>query len=95
MYGTRTAFLIPLMVVVSAVVIGASLGAIAGYKGGWLDYLIMRITDLFLAFPSLLLAMAITAARVAFLPETVREKVEAELRAGFEACGVTPATPAV
>jgi peptide/nickel transport system permease protein len=50
------------MVVVSAVVIGASLGAIAGYKGGWLDYLIMRITDLFLAFPSLLLAMAITAA---------------------------------
>jgi peptide/nickel transport system permease protein len=62
MYGARPAFLIPLMVVASAVVIGASLGAIAGYKGGWVDELIMRVTDLFLAFPSLLLAMAITAA---------------------------------
>lgn len=62
MYGARPAFLVPIMVVVSAVVIGASLGAIAGYKGGWIDEVIMRITDLFLAFPSLLLAMAITAA---------------------------------
>jgi peptide/nickel transport system permease protein len=62
MYGARPAFLIPLMVVISAVAIGASLGAIAGYKGGWLDEVIMRFTDLFLAFPSLLLAMAITAA---------------------------------
>ncbi|HSG17235.1 MAG TPA: ABC transporter permease, partial [Anaerolineae bacterium] len=52
----------PLMVVISAVAIGASLGAIAGYKGGWIDEVIMRLTDLFLAFPSLLLAMAITAA---------------------------------
>jgi peptide/nickel transport system permease protein len=38
------------------------LGALAGYKGGWLDEVIMRITDLFLAFPSLLLAMAIASA---------------------------------
>jgi len=35
---------------------------LAGYKGGWIDEAIMRITDLFLAFPSLLLAMAITSA---------------------------------
>ena len=62
MYGARPAFLVPLMVVISAVAIGASLGAIAGYKGGWIDEVIMRVTDLFLAFPSLLLAMAITAA---------------------------------
>ena len=62
MYGTRPAFLIPLMVVVAAVAIGAPLGAIAGYKGGWIDEVIMRVTDLFLAFPALLLAMAITAA---------------------------------
>jgi peptide/nickel transport system permease protein len=62
MYGARPAFLIPLMVVVSAVAIGASLGAIAGYKGGWIDEVIMRVTDLFLAFPSLLLTMSITAA---------------------------------
>lgn len=62
MFGARPAFLIPLMVVTAAVAIGAPLGAIAGYKGGWVDEGIMRVTDLFLAFPSLLLAMAITAA---------------------------------
>ncbi len=52
----------PLLVVGLAVLIGAPLGAVAGFKGGWFDETIMRVTDLFLAFPSLLLAMAITAA---------------------------------
>ncbi len=60
--GARPALMIPIGVVLFAVLIGAPLGAIAGYKGGWLDELIMRITDLFLAFPSLLLAMAIVSA---------------------------------
>ncbi len=60
--GARPALMIPMGVVLFAVLIGAPLGAIAGYKGGWLDELIMRITDLFLAFPSLLLAMAIVSA---------------------------------
>jgi peptide/nickel transport system permease protein len=60
--GARLAVVIPLGVVFFAILIGAPLGAIAGYKGGWVDEVIMRITDLFLAFPSLLLAMAITAA---------------------------------
>jgi peptide/nickel transport system permease protein len=50
-----------LIVVTAAVTIGTPLGAIAGYYGGWTDEIIMRITDLFLAFPSLLLAMAIVA----------------------------------
>ncbi len=60
--GARPALMVPMGVVAFAVLIGAPLGAIAGYKGGWIDELIMRITDLFLAFPFLLLAMAITAA---------------------------------
>jgi peptide/nickel transport system permease protein len=60
--GSRPALVVPLGVVLMAVLIGAPWGAIAGYKGGWIDEAIMRITDLFLAFPSLLLAMAITAA---------------------------------
>jgi peptide/nickel transport system permease protein len=60
--GARPALIIPIGVVAVAVLIGAPLGAIAGYKGGWVDETIMRITDLFLAFPSLLLAMAITSA---------------------------------
>src|SRR5512143_3717309 len=60
--GARPALMIPIGVVLFAVLLGAPLGALAGYKGGWLDETIMRITDLFLAFPSLLLAMAIASA---------------------------------
>ena len=60
--GSRPALIIPIGVVLFAVLLGAPLGALAGYKGGWLDEAIMRITDLFLAFPSLLLAMAIASA---------------------------------
>lgn len=60
--GSRPALIVPIIVVAFAVLLGAPLGAIAGYKGGRLDEIVMRTTDLFLAFPSLLLAMAITAA---------------------------------
>jgi len=60
--GSRPAFAVPILVVLLAVLIGAPLGSIAGYKGGKTDEIIMRITDPFLAFPSPLLAMAITAA---------------------------------
>jgi peptide/nickel transport system permease protein len=60
--GARPALIVPIGVVAFAVLIGAPLGAIAGFKGGWIDEVIMRITDLFLAFPSLLLAMAIASA---------------------------------
>jgi peptide/nickel transport system permease protein len=60
--GARPALIVPFGVVLFAILIGTPLGAIAGYKGGWVDNVIMRITDLFLAFPSLLLAMAIAFA---------------------------------
>ena len=60
--GARPALIVPMGVVFFAILIGTPLGALAGYKGGWIDEVIMRITDLFLAFPSLLLAMAITSA---------------------------------
>lgn len=61
MYGARPALIAPLIVVLLAVLIGAPLGAAAGLLGGWVDEIVMRICDLFLAFPSLLLAMAIVA----------------------------------
>ncbi len=60
--GARIAVQVSLVVVALAIIIGVPLGAIAGYRRGWVDGVIMRITDLFLAFPSLLLAMAIVAA---------------------------------
>jgi len=60
--GSRPTLLVPFLVVALAILVGAPLGAIAGFRGGWIDTVIMRITDLFLSFPSLLLAIAITAA---------------------------------
>jgi len=62
LYGGKPTLIVPFIVVILAVLIGAPLGALAGFRGGWIDRVIMRTTDLFLAFPSLLLAMAITAA---------------------------------
>jgi len=60
-YGARTSLLIGFSVVSIALVIGLFLGLIAGYFGGKFDLLIMRITDIFLAFPPLLLALLIAS----------------------------------
>jgi peptide/nickel transport system permease protein len=62
LYGGRSSLSIGFMVVIVAVSIGMPLGAAAGYFGGWLGNLIMRVTDVFLAFPALLLALAIGSA---------------------------------
>ena len=62
LYGGRSSLSTGFLVVFLAVVIGTPLGALAGYFGGWLDETIMRVTDMFLAFPPLLLALAIAAA---------------------------------
>jgi peptide/nickel transport system permease protein len=61
-WGTRTAFQVSLFVILSVLLIGIILGSIAGYFGGITDEIIMRVTDIFLAFPALILAMAITVA---------------------------------
>ena len=55
-WGARTAFRIGLLVVGAGVVIGVAIGGISGFYGGWLDELLMRITDIFLAFPFLVVA---------------------------------------
>jgi peptide/nickel transport system permease protein len=62
LFGLRESLLGVLIVVTSGVVIGGLIGLVAGVAGGWLDALLMRITDLFLALPSPLLAIAIAAA---------------------------------
>ena len=58
-YGTRISLFIGFSTVGFAIIIGTLLGAIGGYVGGWVDNLIMRFMDVLLAFPSLLLAIAI------------------------------------
>lgn len=61
-WGTRTAFIVGLMVVGASLLIGIVLGAIAGYYGGIIDEIIMRVTDIFFAVPALILAMAFVTA---------------------------------
>jgi peptide/nickel transport system permease protein len=61
-YGARVTLLSTLMVLVLAASIGTVVGALAGFYGGWLDSAVMRVTDMFLAFPALILALAINAA---------------------------------
>ena len=60
-YGSRVSLFIGLSTVGFAIVIGTLLGAVAGYAGGWADNIIMRFMDVLLAFPALLLAIAIVS----------------------------------
>ena len=59
--GARLSIGTAATVLAIAVVVGLTLGAISGYAGGWVDEVIMRITDMFLAFPALILALAVAA----------------------------------
>jgi peptide/nickel transport system permease protein len=61
-WGTRSAFRVALVVMSITLLIGIVLGSLAGYFGGVLDEVLMRITDIFMAFPWLILAMALVAA---------------------------------
>jgi peptide/nickel transport system permease protein len=61
LYGARVSPLVALLVLVIACLVGIPLGVVAGYFGGVADEAIMRITDIFLAFPSLLLSLAFAA----------------------------------
>ena len=60
-FGTRVSLFVGFSTVGFAIIIGTLLGSLAGFFGGWIDNLIMRIMDVLLAFPSLLLAIAIVS----------------------------------
>lgn len=62
LFGGQVSVTIGLTVVLIALCIGLPVGIIAGYSGGWVDEILMRITDVFLAFPALLLAVLMAAA---------------------------------
>jgi peptide/nickel transport system permease protein len=62
MYGARVSLLVGVFAVGFAILLGAVLGAIAGYAGGYVDNIIMRVMDIMLAFPSILLALVIVVA---------------------------------
>ena len=61
-HGSRLTLMVVALVAVIATPIGLAVGTTAGYFGGWVDVILMRITDIFLAFPRLILALAFVAA---------------------------------
>lgn len=61
-HGSRITLTVVLLVAVLAAPVGLLVGTVAGYAGGWVDAVLMRITDIFLAFPKLILALAFVAA---------------------------------
>ena len=62
LYGTRLTLLVVALVAVIAAPLGLVVGTVSGYAGGWVDAVLMRITDIFLSFPKLVLALAFVAA---------------------------------
>jgi len=61
LFGARISLLIGFLSVVIAVTLGTAVGAVAGYAGGWVDAVLMRIVDLFLSIPRLILLLTVVA----------------------------------
>ena len=108
-YGGRLSLFMGVLPVVCAFLIGSSIGIIAGYVGGWVNTLIMRTIDIFYAFPSVLLAIALSGAlgagilnaivslTIVFIPQITRvaEAVTTQIRTRdyVEAARVSGAGP--
>lgn len=71
LFGARTALVVAVGVVALSIAIGVVVGAVAGYFGRWVDEILMRVTDMFLAFPPLLLAVLVAAALGASVQNTI------------------------
>lgn len=78
-YGARVSLTVGILATFIAVTIGIMLGSVAGFYGRWIDALIMRLTDIFLAFPYILFSILI----LAVLPPEVRGIVPVILAIGF------------
>lgn len=74
-YGLRVSLFVGIMSVLLAMGLGISLGLLAGYLGGWVDNLIMRIADIQLTFPSILIAMLIFGVMRGIIPPDYRDEM--------------------
>jgi peptide/nickel transport system permease protein len=75
MYGARVSLLVGLSSVLLSVFIGVALGLLAGYVGGRVDALIMRIADVQLSFPAILIALLINGVARAFIPREQHDQI--------------------
>lgn len=62
-FGTRISMKVGFLTVLSTVCVGSTIGVVSGYFGGWVDTIIQRFIDMLMAFPAIVLALAIVAAR--------------------------------
>ncbi len=68
MYGARISLVVGMVSVLLSVVIGVSLGLLAGFRGGWIDSVLMRLCDVMLSFPAILVALLIAGVGRALFP---------------------------
>lgn len=73
LYGARISLFVGVMAVLFGMVLGISAGLIAGWRGGWMDTLLMRIADVQLSFPSILIALLIFGVARGIIPPDQRE----------------------
>ena len=76
MFGTRVSLLVGAAAVIFALVAGVGIGLVAGYAGGWLDGLLMRIADIQLTFPAILMALLIDGVFSALVPRDRHDSVQ-------------------
>jgi len=73
LYGARISLFVGMSAVLLAMVLGISAGLVAGYRGGWVDAVLMRVADVQLSFPSILIALLIFGVARGIIPPTQRE----------------------
>ncbi|MGI9424112.1 MAG: ABC transporter permease [Hyphomicrobiaceae bacterium] len=73
LYGSRISLFVGISAVLFSAVLGVGLGLLSGYRGGWVDAAIMRVADVQLSFPSILIALLIYGVARGFIPPTARE----------------------
>ncbi|MFN3954311.1 MAG: ABC transporter permease [Pararhodobacter sp.] len=73
LYGARISLFVGFMAVLFAMVLGITAGLVAGYRGGWVDSFLMRVADVQLSFPSILIALLIFGVARGFIPPAYRE----------------------
>ena len=79
LYGSRISLIIGFASVIVALTVGLTLGLIAGYFGGWIDNIIMRIGDILLSMPFILIAILISAVASASLPPSLKDVLAAPI----------------
>ncbi|MEE8271428.1 MAG: ABC transporter permease [Alphaproteobacteria bacterium] len=73
LYGARISLMVGFAAVTFGMVLGVSLGLLAGYVGGWVDGLIMRVADIFLSFPTILIALLVDGVARAVVPSAFHD----------------------